>query len=41
MSGGMKEKKEWTGHDVPDFIKDRPPSYRPPKGAKGLILFPV
>jgi formate dehydrogenase major subunit len=26
---------EWTGHDVPDFIKDRPPSYRPPEGARG------
>jgi formate dehydrogenase major subunit len=25
----------WTGHDVPDFIADRPPSYRPPDGATG------
>jgi len=27
--------QKWTGHDVPDFIVDRPPSYRPPEGAKG------
>jgi formate dehydrogenase major subunit len=26
---------EWTGHDVPDFEKNKPPSYRPPKGASG------
>ena len=26
---------EWTGHDVPDFAKTKPPSYRPPPGAKG------
>jgi len=26
---------KWTGHDVPDFIADRPPSYRPPEGAEG------
>jgi formate dehydrogenase major subunit len=26
----------WTGHDVPDFIADRPPSYRPPDGATGV-----
>ena len=25
----------WTGHDVPDFIVDRPPSYRPATDAKG------
>jgi formate dehydrogenase major subunit len=25
----------WAGHDVPDFIADRAPSYRPPKGATG------
>jgi formate dehydrogenase major subunit len=25
----------WTGEDEPDFIKDRPPSYRPKKSAKG------
>ena len=26
----------WTGVDVPDFIADRPPSYRPAEDAKGL-----
>ncbi|MEA2587774.1 MAG: formate dehydrogenase major subunit [Actinomycetota bacterium] len=28
------EKKEWTGHDVPDFKKTMPPDYEPPPGAK-------
>jgi formate dehydrogenase major subunit len=28
-------KTQWTGADVPDFIKDRPPSYRPEPDAKG------
>ena len=27
---------KWTGHDVPDFVADRPPSYRPPPGAHGV-----
>jgi formate dehydrogenase major subunit len=27
--------RRWTGHDVPDFIVDRPPSYRPGSGARG------
>jgi formate dehydrogenase major subunit len=27
--------KRWTGYDVPDFIADRPPSYRPPPDAQG------
>jgi formate dehydrogenase major subunit len=27
--------QRWTGHDVPDFIEDRPPDYRPGKSAKG------
>ena len=27
--------QRWTGHDVPDFIADRPPSYRPPADARG------
>ncbi len=27
---------EWTGLDSPDFVKDRPPSYRPDDGADGL-----
>jgi formate dehydrogenase major subunit len=26
----------WTGHDVPDFVADRAPSYRPPEGATGV-----
>lgn len=26
----------WTGHDVVDFVKDRPPHYRPPEGAEGV-----
>ena len=24
----------WTGHDVPDFESTKPPSYRPPEGAR-------
>ncbi len=31
-----EEQGKWTGHDVPDFIPDRPPSYRPPDGATGV-----
>jgi formate dehydrogenase major subunit len=27
---------KWTGHDVPDFIVDRPPSYRPADDAEGI-----
>ena len=30
-----EENETWTGHDVPDFIATRPPSYRPPEGATG------
>ena len=30
-----EDKKEWTGFDQPDFINDRPPSYRPHKDAEG------
>jgi formate dehydrogenase major subunit len=30
------DKGQWTGHDEADFIKDRPPDYRPNKRAKGL-----
>jgi formate dehydrogenase major subunit len=30
------EKKKWTGPDVPDFLPDRPPSYRPGEDARGL-----
>ena len=28
-------KGEWTGHDIPDFEKNKPPDYRPPEGAVG------
>ena len=28
-------KRRWTGHDNPDFIADRPPGHRPPRGATG------
>lgn len=31
-----EEKKQWEGHDQPDFIKERPPYYRPAEDAKGL-----
>jgi formate dehydrogenase major subunit len=30
------ESGEWTGHDVPDFQKTKPPSYRAPEGADGV-----
>lgn len=30
------EALEWTGYDVPDFEKTKPPSYRPPPGATGV-----
>jgi formate dehydrogenase major subunit len=30
------EAGRWTGPDVPDFIADRPPGYRPEPGAQGL-----
>ncbi|MBV8845698.1 MAG: formate dehydrogenase-N subunit alpha [Bryobacterales bacterium] len=30
-----REKQEWVGYDTPDFIVDRPPWYRPAKGARG------
>ena len=29
------EAGSWTGHDVADFVKDRPPGYVPPEGATG------
>ncbi len=31
-----EESGKWTGHDVPDFVADRPPSYRPAEGATGV-----
>jgi formate dehydrogenase major subunit len=34
------ERGEWTGYDVPDFPKTKPPDYRPPPGAKGLAGHP-
>jgi formate dehydrogenase major subunit len=30
------ELAQWEGYDVPDFVLDRPPDYRPPAGAAGL-----
>jgi formate dehydrogenase major subunit len=30
------DKGEWTGYDVPDFEKTKPPSYRAPEGASGV-----
>jgi formate dehydrogenase major subunit len=30
-----EEKKEWTGHDDPDFIVDRPPDYHASEDARG------
>jgi formate dehydrogenase major subunit len=31
-----EQERRWTGYDVPDFIADRPPSYRPPADAQGV-----
>ncbi|ORV70165.1 formate dehydrogenase [Mycobacterium gastri] len=30
------DRGEWTGHDIPDFEKHKPPDYRPPEGAVGV-----
>ena len=30
-----QERGEWTGHDVPDFERNKPPDYRPPPGVYG------
>jgi formate dehydrogenase major subunit len=30
-----EERGEWTGRDVPDFEKNKPPTYVPPEGAVG------
>ena len=30
-----EEEQKWVGHDVPDFELTKPPSYRPPEGARG------
>jgi len=29
-----EQQQKWTGHDEPDFV-EKPPSYRPPPGARG------
>ena len=34
------EKNQWTGYDVPDFTKEKPPDYRPPEGARGDDALP-
>jgi formate dehydrogenase major subunit len=31
-----EDKGSWAGHDIPDFVASRPPSYRPPHGARGV-----
>jgi formate dehydrogenase major subunit len=31
-----EQAQRWTGHDVPDFIPDRAPSYRPEEGTAGV-----
>lgn len=30
-----EHKREWTGFDVPDFAKNKPPDYKPAPGAEG------
>jgi formate dehydrogenase major subunit len=34
------EVKQWTGLDTPDFTRDKPPDYRPPKDAKADAAIP-
>jgi formate dehydrogenase major subunit len=31
-----EDQQKWTGHDVPDFIANRPPGYRPKPGTVGV-----
>jgi formate dehydrogenase major subunit len=31
-----EDEQKWTGHDVPDFIPNRPPGYRPKPGTAGV-----
>jgi formate dehydrogenase major subunit len=31
-----EEKQEWTGHDIPDFEKGKPPSYRASEESEGV-----
>jgi formate dehydrogenase major subunit len=30
-----EDKQKWEGHDIPDFIVERPPAYRPSRDARG------
>jgi formate dehydrogenase major subunit len=30
-----EQKREWTGHDTPDFTKDKAPDYKPGRNAEG------
>ena len=30
-----EDEDKWVGHDVPDFVADKPPAYRPGEGARG------
>jgi formate dehydrogenase major subunit len=36
-----EEQGKWTGHDVPDFQVDKPPSYRPEEGASAPRASPA
>ncbi len=29
------EQRQWTGHDIPDFAKNKPPDYQPPERSTG------
>src|SRR5262249_25800109 len=31
-----EQRQKWTGFDTPDFEPNKPPSYRPPKDARGM-----
>ena len=35
-----EEQQRWTGHDVPDFQAEKPPSYQPEPDAKGVEALP-
>jgi formate dehydrogenase major subunit len=35
-----EETGEWTGYDVPDFPRDKPPDYKPPADAEGMDAIP-
>jgi formate dehydrogenase major subunit len=34
------QSKQWTGLDTPDFARDKPPDYQPPRGAKADAAIP-